>query len=362
MYIETPFNYTGSKFKILDQLLPLFDYNKQTFVDLFTGGGSVYTNVIDKYDKLVVNDIIQDLILIQKKLILTDGVINKVQNLCVEKDDKDGYLQLRESYNTEKSPEKLWALMLCCTNNMLRFNQKFEFNQTFGKRTFNKNTEKKVINYIEHVRPHKNKLIFSNKRFDDVPIVMKSFYYIDPPYGYVRNEDGSMGNKQISEAGYNAYYKKSDDEALYNYVHKINDVGATFLMSGVLEHDGKESWLLHKLIEDGFNYSVIDLDYKKVSKKTTDKKTKEIVIFNYRSSQKDDTPLIETQDGQRVNAGYFYRKGNRIEMNGVLLGEYENSTVVKIILKQIANSIKNGIKVYSMPPKNVDIDKKWYNS
>ena len=48
--IETPFNYTGSKFRLLEQILPEFDYSKPYFVDLFTGGGSVYTNVLDKYD------------------------------------------------------------------------------------------------------------------------------------------------------------------------------------------------------------------------------------------------------------------------------------------------------------------------
>lgn len=37
--IQTPFNYTGSKFKLLDQLLENFDYNKTEFVDVFTGGG-----------------------------------------------------------------------------------------------------------------------------------------------------------------------------------------------------------------------------------------------------------------------------------------------------------------------------------
>ena len=41
--IETPFNYTGSKFKLLEQILPEFDYTKPYFVDLFMGGGSVYT-------------------------------------------------------------------------------------------------------------------------------------------------------------------------------------------------------------------------------------------------------------------------------------------------------------------------------
>ena len=281
MYIETPFNFTGSKFKILDQILPLFDYNKEIFVDLFAGGGSVYSNVLEKYNKLIANDIIQDLVSIQKKLIFSEGVIEKVQDFCVDKDDKEGYLKLRESYNENKSPEKLWALMLCCTNNMLRFNQKFEFNQTFGQRTFNSNTEKKVLNYIEKVRPYKDKLMFSSRPFNDIPIREHAFYYIDPPYGYIMNEDGTMGNKQISEAGYNAYYKKDDDLELYKYVHKINNIKGTFLMSGVLEHDSQKSWILNKLIEDGFNYKFIEFDYGKVSRKKNDKGTKEIVVFNY---------------------------------------------------------------------------------
>ena len=66
--IETPFNYTGSKFKLLEQLLPVFDYTKPYFVDVFAGGGSVYTNVVDKYQKLIVNDIITDLIGIHQNL------------------------------------------------------------------------------------------------------------------------------------------------------------------------------------------------------------------------------------------------------------------------------------------------------
>ena len=67
-YINTPMNYTGSKFKLLEQILPEFDYNKPYFIDLFTGGGSVYTNVLDKYEKVIANDIIEDLVGIQNAL------------------------------------------------------------------------------------------------------------------------------------------------------------------------------------------------------------------------------------------------------------------------------------------------------
>src|ERR1039457_7576854 len=129
--IETPFNYTGSKFKLLDQILPEFDYSKPYFVDLFAGGGSVYTNVIDKYQRLIVNDIIKDLIGIHKGLIESDEIVEKTKLLCLSKDDQQGFLKLRESFNSDKSPEKLWALMLCCTSNMMRFNKSHLFNQTF---------------------------------------------------------------------------------------------------------------------------------------------------------------------------------------------------------------------------------------
>jgi site-specific DNA-adenine methylase len=40
-YINTALCYTGSKYKILNQLLPQMDYTKKYFVDLFAGSGVV---------------------------------------------------------------------------------------------------------------------------------------------------------------------------------------------------------------------------------------------------------------------------------------------------------------------------------
>jgi DNA adenine methylase Dam len=281
-FIEPPFNFTGSKYKLLNQIIPKFDYKQKNFIDLFAGGGSVWTNVIDKYDKIIANDIIEDLINIQKELITSDTIINDTINYCVKKDDKDGYNELRNNYNTNKTPSKLWALMLCCTNNMLRFNKKFNFNQTFGKRTYNINTEKKIKKYTEHIRQYKNKILFTSKSFNNIKIHKNTFYYIDPPYGFILNDNGEIGNKQISEAGYNNYYNKIDDINLYKYIHELNDNGATFMISGVLEHNDKISWILTKLINDGFYFEELDMNYNKVSKLKNDKKTKEIIITNYK--------------------------------------------------------------------------------
>ena len=68
--INTPFNYTGNKFSLLEQIIPHFDSSKEYFIDLFCGGGSVYTNIVDKYQKVLINDKISELVEIHKNLIL----------------------------------------------------------------------------------------------------------------------------------------------------------------------------------------------------------------------------------------------------------------------------------------------------
>ena len=45
-YIQSPLNYTGGKYKLLNQLVPLFPKNINTFIDLFGGGGATYVLIL----------------------------------------------------------------------------------------------------------------------------------------------------------------------------------------------------------------------------------------------------------------------------------------------------------------------------
>jgi DNA adenine methylase Dam len=243
------------------------DYTKKYFVDLFTGSFVVGANVVDKYDKILANDIIGDLIGIHKSLLNSDDIIEKVKSLCPDKTDKDGFLKLRESYNKDKSPEKLFALILCCTNNLMRFNKSFLFNQTFGERTFNMNTQNKIDEFCKYIRPYKDKIIFTSRHFQDVNISKPSMVYIDPPYSN-------------TEAGYNSYWNKDDDMKLYNYCKDLDRNGSSFMVSGSIKHDGKSCLLLDKLINDNYKYKELIFDYNKVSRKGK-KETQEIIITNY---------------------------------------------------------------------------------
>ena len=268
-FINTPFNYTGSKYKLLEQIIPNLDYEKSNFVDVFCGGGSIYTNCIDKYDTILANDIISDLIEIHKNIINDkDNFINKVKSIVPNNEEHEKYLELRKSYNENKTPEKLFALMLSCTNNMMRFNKSFLFNQTFGKRSFNKNTESKIDNFVNHIVDYKHKLQFSSLSFEKIAIVPNTMYYIDPPYFN-------------TEAGYNHYWSKSYEEILYDFIMKINNISSSFMISGIIKGDGNDSSVLLKLLsDDKFNRKILNCDYNKVSR-SGKKNIKEIIIFNY---------------------------------------------------------------------------------
>lgn len=280
MYVEGVLNYTGSKFKLLSQILPEFDYSKKYFIDLFAGSAVVGFNVVDKYDRILINDIIHELIGIHKGLLRSDDIIIKTKSLCPNKDSQEQFLALRESFNKEKTPEKLWALLLSSTNNVMRFNKQFHYNQTFGKRNWNNNTERKVNEFVKHIRPHKDKIFFTSMNFVDVKIPKPCMVYIDPPYSSIKNSDGSMSNKKISDAGYNRFYTNEDDVNLYNYCLNLNNTNSSFMISGVLSHNGNTSWLMDKLIQYGFRYKELDYNYNQISKKG-DKETKEVIIMNY---------------------------------------------------------------------------------
>lgn len=267
-YIEGVMNYTGSKFKLLEQLLPEFDYTKPYFIDLFTGGGSVYTNVLDKFEKIIANDIISDLIGIHQSLMNDDSIIEKTKNLCPSKGNTEVFSKLRDNYNQTPTPEGLWALMLSSTNNMMRFNQKFKYNQTYGNRGWNKNIERKVEIFTNHIRKYEDKVRFISKSFIDVEINSdKIMVYADPPY-------------KNTEAGYNSYWKNDDEGKLYSYLKNIDSKGSSFMISGVIKHNGKESELLKRLISDGYKYKELEFNYNKVSRNGR-KETKEIIVMNY---------------------------------------------------------------------------------
>ena len=265
--IEPPFNYTGSKYKLLPQILPLFDYSRRTFVDLFTGGGSVYVNVLDRFDKILINDVIVDLIGIHKAMALdAEELETQTRTILSGIHDRASYEKVRAEYNQSPSPAGLFALMLSCTNNMLRFNKSFKFNQTYGERSWNQRTSEKMAAFQREAGKHKDKITYSSQRFHEVKIPEGSFVYIDPPYSN-------------SFAGYNCYWEPNDEQRLLSFILECGK-DSSVCVSGTLVHDGKSNSLLQSLISAGWKKVDVRCDYNKVSRVGA-KDVQEVVVANY---------------------------------------------------------------------------------
>ena len=167
-YIKSPMNYTGGKYKLLPQILPLFPNNINTFVDLFTGGGNIAVNV--NANRIIANDNEKHVIDLYKafqngydnveKIISTIESYIAKYNLSIE--NAEGFNMLRNDYN--RTPFKnnyitstmLYVLICYSFNHQFRFNSKGEFNMPFGKNRSQWNdTMKKTLSIFIRQSPRK---------------------------------------------------------------------------------------------------------------------------------------------------------------------------------------------------------------
>ena len=215
---------------------------------------------------MIANDIIGDLVDIQRQLLRGDGIVAETRALCVEKTDKAGYHALRDDYNQRPSAAKLWALMLCCNNNMMRFNAARRFNQTFGRRSGTRPQWKRSPG-IPRISGASKAGSPTCARTSRLSLYPWSMVYVDPPYSN-------------TEAGYNSYWKKNDDVRLFAHLQHLTLGGHAIAVSGVREHNGKRSPLIDMLEQAGWHVSKLDADYNVVSKVGL-KQTDEVVLTNY---------------------------------------------------------------------------------
>lgn len=217
--------YTGSKQKLLKELLPLFPkYDR--FVDLFCGGLSVSLNVDGP---VLANDIQTPIISMYSAMrdFTWNDVIAVVNEYELDKVNQEGFLKLRADYNATKNPLYLYVLHFHSFSNMIRFNASLEFTAPFGKRTVNKNSLKK-FNWFQ---THSDKITFVSSSYENIIFNDGDFVYIDPPY-------------LITTAEYNKFWSEEEEVKLLNLLDSLDSRGIKFGLSNVLEHHGKENTIL----------------------------------------------------------------------------------------------------------------------
>lgn len=281
MFIKSPLNYIGGKYKILDNILPTFPNNINTFVDLFAGGMNVSINVEAK--KIIVNDQITYLIDLYKYFndININVLLNSIENIIDKYDlslkNVDGYNRLRNDYNSNHNCLYLFILTCYSFNHQIRFNNSHKFNTPFGKNrsSFNEKIKNNLINFVEKLK--NGNYFFENKDFVNFPIDTlneNDFIYCDPPYLITTGSynDGNRGFKNWTE---------KEDKELFQLLDKANENNIKFALSNVFCHKGLSN---ENLIEWSKQYNVLYIDktYSNCNYqfKNKDKETIEVLIYN----------------------------------------------------------------------------------
>lgn len=305
--IQSPLNYTGGKFKLLPQILPLFPKDINKFFDFFCGGCNVGINVdckevicIDREENLIcLYQTFQNL----DKTAVIDWIYEIISDYGLSLVSQNGYKfygcdssaglgkynresfnRLREDFNKSEIFDyryyvMLYVIIVYAFNNQLRFNSSGEFNLPVGKRDFNSSMHSKLLDFIDRIQSKNYRFICSDFRNFDLKIISDNdFVYADPPYLITcatYNENGGWSDR--------------DEIDLLKFLDNLHSNGIKFALSNVLRSKGKENLiLLEWLKKNSADYRTVHLkhSYANSNYHKTDKisNSDEVLIMNYKTA------------------------------------------------------------------------------
>lgn len=301
LVIQSPLNYTGGKFKLLEQILPHFPKRIDTFVDLFCGGCNIGINV--NADTVIFNDNSPKLLYLYNTfknlgktavLDMIDEIITKYglsrsteygyahydceSSAGLGSFNREPFLRLREDFNKKNEDygyyAMLYVLIVYAFNNQIRFNSKGEFNLPVGKRDFNDKMKSKLSAFIDRLQENEYRFLCKDFReLDTSALTENSLVYCDPPY-------------LITCATYNEQdgWNEQRERDLLVFLDGLNERGIKFALSNVLSSKGKTNEILAEWLRRN-QYRAIHLDYK-YSNSNYQRKDRsgiedEVLIINY---------------------------------------------------------------------------------
>lgn len=299
-YAASPLNYTGGKYKLLSQIIPLFPNHINTFIDLFCGGCNVGINI--EANQIICNDNNLHLINLFNYLKTKDfnelnTKIHRIINGFGLSDtasngykfyncnstqglgsyNKTGYLRLREYFNnlTDTFDDYylyLYVLIIYSFNNQIRFNNIGDYNLPIGKRDFNKKMQEKLKIFLNKI----DNLQFTCHSFTDFNfenLSINDFVYADPPY-------------LITCATYNENngWNEINEYNLLTLLDNLNNRNIRFALSNILHDNEKTNTLLIEWLRNRhYNCHHLEFTYNNSNyqKKNKANNTDEVLITNY---------------------------------------------------------------------------------
>ena len=283
--MKSPFNWVGNKYKYMEIINTLVKNKKYNdVVDCFMGSGNILFNLECNANRFIGNDKVKLLPNIYDRIRIKDDFnMNQIEiilNQWNRFSSKEDYYNFREYWNNKYKNNRFndsfiyeTALLLkMCSNSMVRFNSKEEFNQGFrglGKKTeFFTDTMKKIIidglNDL-HIELNKNNYEFTIEDILNIYPDENDLLILDPPY-ILRDDMYSMD------------FSKKHNDYLINL---LDENKCDFIYFNYLERDGVIYNELNDIINKN-NHYVIELSNKTGSGQNRKgiKDIKEVLVTN----------------------------------------------------------------------------------
>jgi len=255
-----------------------------TYVEPFVGGGAVFFHLAQIYgcfQHFYLIDINQDLVNCYNAIKNdVEGLIAELKTLehqFIRKRQpgrKKLYYQIRDEFNSTRSPAKLIFLNKTCYNGLYRVNRKDEFNVPFGDYKRPRICDEENLRVVSALLQNAE-IICDDFEASAPHIGSETFVYFDPPY-----------RPLSATASFTSYSKDSfsenDQIRLAQFFKKMHKRGAKLLLSN---SDPKNEDPSDHFFED--NYSGFNIERVKASRSINCKASgrgqiNELIITNYR--------------------------------------------------------------------------------
>jgi len=304
MLVRSPLNYTGGKFRLLPQILPLLPAQIRTFHDLFVGGGTVAANA--PAEQVVARDIVPDLVVLLDWLARTPSAeVEAAVDALVARHglsdsrrhgyafygadsgtglaaaNRDAYTRLVtlhrracSSEDPDRRAARFFVLIIYGFNHQIRFNAQGQWNIAVGKRDFNARIRANLADFCAALQARPVRfLLASYDRLDLRRVRPEDYLYADPPY-------------LLTTAAYNERggWSETHERRLLAFLDRAHGRGLRFGLSNALVHKGRRHTLLEEWAHArGYRIHLLNASYANASyrRQGRDLEDREVLVCNH---------------------------------------------------------------------------------
>ena len=251
--------WVGGKRKIIDKLVEHIPSEINNYYEPFLGGGALFFNLRDKYNKAYLSDINLDLTTSYNAIKNIPDEVSKLSEIHEQNHSKEYFYQIRNN-NDNANPSLISARFLYLNRysfrGIYRLNMNGELKTSYSARSY----KSKISDHIKQSSESlKSATIYTND-YSFIEPTSGDFVYLDPPY----HNSGETFYTRLS-------FDESEQVRLKEFVDKLSLKGVKVMIS----NSGTD--FITNLYK-AYNIRIIDIKYAIDNGKTANK---EVIITNY---------------------------------------------------------------------------------